>query len=69
MCYLFYEQYMNNIMHISGEKEQYGVSHRNKKSLHTEAFFYFYEREWKNRDGQLFLSHQLRSGPRYHQSV
>ena len=28
---LFYEQYMNNIMHISGEKEQYGVSHRNKK--------------------------------------
>ena len=22
MCYLFYEQYMNNIMHISGEKEQ-----------------------------------------------
>ena len=46
MCYLFYEQYMNNIMHISGEKEQYGVSHRNKKSLHTEAFL-FYEREWK----------------------
>ena len=30
---------MNNIMHISGEKEQYDVSHRNKKSLHTEAFF------------------------------
>ena len=27
-------------------KEQYGVSHRNKKSLHTEAFL-FYEREWK----------------------
>ena len=26
MYYLFYEQYMNNIMHISGEKEQYGVS-------------------------------------------
>ena len=44
MYYLFYEQYMNNIMHISGEKEQYGVSHRNKKSLHTEAFL-FHERQ------------------------
>ena len=46
MYYLFYEQYMNNIMHISGEKEQYGVSHRNKQSLHTEAFL-FHERQWK----------------------
>lgn len=46
VCYMFYEQHMNSIMHISGEKEQYGVSHRNKKSLHTEAFL-FYEREWK----------------------
>lgn len=32
---------MNNIMHISGDKEQYGVSHRNKKSLHTEAFLLY----------------------------
>ena len=60
MYYLFYEQYMNNIMHISGEKEQYGVSHRNKKRLHTEAFL-FHERQWKSM-AAFFLSHQLRRG-------
>ena len=45
-CITCFTKYMNNIMHISGEKEQYGVSHRNKKSLHTEAFL-FHERQWK----------------------
>ena len=67
MYYLFYEQYMNNIMHISGEKEQYGVSHRNKKASIRRPFYFM--KRVENRDGQLFLSHQLRSGPRYHQSV
>ena len=40
MCYLFYEQYMNSIMHISGEKEQYGVSHRNKNASIRRPFYF-----------------------------
>lgn len=69
ICYVCCEQDINNIMHINAGAEQYAYPFVDMKKASGWRPFSSVGCKEGNRKIQLFRSHQLRSGPRYHQSV